>query len=58
MKRLALYAFVAVSLIGWFVLFGRAVIGSVREDVCDKVVSVPYSVGERPLCVTYKQVEP
>ena len=58
MKRLALYAFVVVSLIGWFVLFGRAVIGSVREDVCDRVVSIPYETGSRPLCVVVERIEP
>ena len=57
MKRFALYAFSAAALFGWFVLFGLAIVETVREDVCHKVVSIPYESGSRPLCVRYEQVE-
>jgi len=58
MKRFALYAFSAAALFGWFVLFGLAIVETVREDACDHVRAVPYESGERPLCVTYRQVDP
>jgi len=58
MKRFALYAFSAAALFGWFVLFGLAIVETVREDVCDHVASVPYETGARPLCVIVRSVEP
>jgi len=58
MKRFALYAFSAAALFGWFVLFGLAIVETVREDVCSHVTSIPYETGARPLCVIVERTEP